>query len=229
MNRRWLAAFLAAPLFAAPHKPSEAARRVEAANEVFHEIMAAPDKGIPEDLLADAHCIVIVPGMKHGGFIVGARYGKGEALCRNGAAGWAGPSTVRVEGGSFGLQIGGGEVDLVMLVMNEEGARKLMKSKFTLGADATAAAGPVGRSAGADTDAYMHAKILSYSRSRGIFAGIVLDGATLRPDNHDNRLLYGRAVSHSHILSGKVAPPSVASGLIAALRDHRKSGGGEGS
>jgi lipid-binding SYLF domain-containing protein len=214
MVRTWIAVLLAAPLLAGAQAPKEASRRVEEADRVFKEIMAAHDKGIPSDLLSDAHCIVIVPGMKHGGFVVGARYGKGVVLCRkSGGSGWTGPSTVRIEGGSFGLQIGGGEVDLVMLVMNDQGARKLMESKFTVGADATAAAGPVGRSAGADTDAYMHAKILSYSRSRGIFAGVVLDGATLRPDNDDNRILYGRTVSHKDILLGRVAPPPAASSL----------------
>ncbi len=219
MVRTLIAVLLAASTLAAVQTPPEAARRVEAADRVFKEIMSAPDKGIPKDLLRDAHCIVIVPGMKHGGFIVGARYGKGVALCRDRrGSGWTGPSTVRVEGGSFGLQIGGGETDLVMLVMNEEGARKLMRSKFTLGADATAAGGPVGRSAAAGTDAFMHAKILSYSRSRGIFAGAVLDGATLRPDNDDNRSLYGRAVSHRDILLGRVAPPPVARNLISTLR-----------
>ena len=221
MVRTLIAVLLAAPMFAGVQKPSEAAKRVQQADWVFNEIMAAPDKGIPNDLLEKAHCVVIVPAMKHGGFVVGARYGKGEALCRtNSGAGWTGPSTVRIEGGSFGLQIGGGEVDLVMLVMNDDGARKLMKDKFTLGVDATAAAGPVGRSAGADTDAYMHAKILSYSRSRGIFAGVVLDGATLRPDNDDNKILYGRAVSHEDILLGRVAAPPAAKDLIAALKKH---------
>lgn len=203
------------------HEANEAAKRVEDAHRVFHEIMAAPDKGIPEDLLAKAHCIGIIPGMKRGAFIVGGRYGKGVVLCRSQSGpGWTGPSTVRIEGGSFGLQIGGSEVDVVMLVMNEEGAKKLMKSEFTLGGDATVAAGPVGRSAEAETDAYMHAKILSYSRSRGVFAGVALQGATLRSDDDDNESLYGRPVKHEDILQGKVAPPPVANILVKTLNKY---------
>jgi lipid-binding SYLF domain-containing protein len=180
--------------------------------------MAAPDKGIPRDLLSKAHCVAVIPSLKKGGFVFGAQYGKGVVSCRGeGGRGWTGPSTVRIEGGSFGFQIGGSATDLVLLVMNERGAEELMKSKFTLGGNASVAAGPVGREAKAGTDALMNAKILGYSRSRGIFAGAALEGATLRSDNADNRRLYGRAVEHKEILLGKVAVPSSASVLVQTL------------
>jgi lipid-binding SYLF domain-containing protein len=179
--------------------------------------MAAPDKGIPEDLLEKAKCVVIIPGMKRAGFIVGGQYGRGFEVCRHGSgpSGWTGPAAVRMEGGSVGAQIGAGETDVVLVVMNDSGARKLMDSKFTLGADAAVAAGPVGRKVEAETDAQLEAKILAYSRSKGVFAGITLGGATLRPDEDDNRALYGRDVEHKAILAGNVAgPPSV--GVLAA-------------
>src|SRR4029453_95446 len=154
--------------------------RIGEARQVFEEIMGTPEKGIPRDLLAKAHCIVIVPSVKRAGFIVGGQYGVGVATCRQpGGFGWTGPSTVKVEGGSFGLQIGGGETDIVMMVINESGANKLMKSEFTLGGEGAVMAGPVGRSASAETDAYMRAEILSYSRSRGLFSGVALKGAML--------------------------------------------------
>jgi lipid-binding SYLF domain-containing protein len=188
------------------------------ANEVLHEIMSAPDKGIPQDLLRDARCVAIVPGLKRGAFIFGAKYGKGVMLCRAAdGPGWTGPSTVRIEGGSFGFQVGGSETDIVMLVMNRRGAEKLEKSEFTLGGDASVAAGPVGRTANAHTDAWMRAKILAYSRSRGVFAGVALEGATLRSDDDDNKQLYGRPVSHEAILSGQVRAPAVADGLRKTL------------
>lgn len=191
--------------------------RLRAATAVFKEIMTAPDKGIPQWVLERAHCAAIVPAVKQGAFIIGAKYGKGVVVCRQAAGGWTAPSTVRIEGGSFGLQIGGGEVDAVLLVMNEQGKKKLIKSEFTIGAEAGAMAGPVGRSTKAETDALMHAKILSYSRSRGVFAGIALEGGTLRPDDDDNQALYGRPVTHQQILSGTVAPPKEARALISLL------------
>ncbi len=203
-------------MFAADQQ-EEAIQRVHAASEVLQQIMAAPDQGIPEWVLERANCAVIVPGMKQGGFVFGARYGKGVALCRHPGGGWSGPSTVRIEGGSFGLQIGGGEVDVVMFVMNEEGKERLLRSKFTIGGETAAMAGPVGRSAEAETDAYMRAKILSYSRSRGVFAGAVIEGATLRPDDDDNQLLYGKAVSHTDILMGKTPAPASAGSLVSLL------------
>lgn len=194
--------------------------RVREADKVLQEIMKVPESGIPRDLLEKAHCMVIVPGMKKAGFIVGERYGVGVATGRNpgGKMGWTAPSTVRIEGGSFGLQIGGGEVDVVLMVMNARGAEKLMKSEFTLGGEASAMAGPVGRAAKAETDALMHAEILSYSRSRGLFAGAEITGATLRSDDDANKVLYGKAVPHEDILHGKVGKmPQVAQPLIARL------------
>lgn len=199
----------------------DSANRITEAKTVVEEIMAAPDNGIPHDLLNNAHCLIVVPAVKRGGFIVGAQYGKGVATCRQPQGpGWTGPSTVRMEGGSIGLQIGGGETDVVMMVMNQTGSEKLMKSEFTIGGEGAAMAGPVGRSATAETDAYMHAEILSYSRTRGIFAGIVLKGATLRPDDNDNMELYGRPVKHEDILMGRVSSPAVANPLLLMLNKY---------
>jgi SH3 domain-containing YSC84-like protein 1 len=161
-----------------------AATRLKTSAEVLTEIMSAPDKGIPDELLDKAQCIVIVPGIKKAAFIVGGKYGKGFIECRRASGkGWSAPAAVKIEGGSFGFQIGGSETDAIMLVMNKRGAEKLLSSKFTLGADASVAAGPVGRTASAGTDLKMQAEILTYSRSRGVFAGVALDGATLRVPN----------------------------------------------
>ncbi|HTD45496.1 MAG TPA: lipid-binding SYLF domain-containing protein [Bryobacteraceae bacterium] len=189
-------------LFAA--SKDEVNKRLEEAATVFSEITAAPDKGIPQDTLEKAHCAVIVPGMKKGAFIVGAQYGKGFVTCRSGG-GWSAPAAIKMEGGSFGLQIGGSETDVVMLVMNEHGAQKLMESQFTLGGEGEVAAGPVGRTATAETDAKLHAEILSWSRSRGVFAGISLKGATLRTDQEDNEALYGKKMDTKEVINGKVA------------------------
>jgi lipid-binding SYLF domain-containing protein len=190
----------------------EPAKRLNAAASVLSEIMGTPDKGIPQDLLEKAHCIVIVPGLKTAGFIVGAKYGKGYLSCRNKSnSGWSAPATVRIEGGSVGFQIGGSETDLVMLVMNAGGEDKLLSSKFTLGAEGSVAAGPVGRTATAQTDAQMHAEILSWSRTQGLFAGVALEGATLREDLDDNAALYGRKLENRDIVtSGRRAPKSAA-------------------
>ncbi|HET9217290.1 MAG TPA: lipid-binding SYLF domain-containing protein [Terriglobia bacterium] len=202
----------------------EAVERLANAKTVFEEVMATPEKAIPRDLLARANCVVIVPGLKKGGFIVGGQYGVGVASCRNQqGAGWTGPSTVRLEGGSFGLQIGGGETDVIMLVMNKTGSDKLMKSKFTVGGEGSAMAGPVGRSASAQTDAYMRAEILSYSRSRGAFAGVTLNGSTLRPDDGDNKKLYGKEVKHEEILQGRVPAPASATELISTITKYSAS------
>src|SRR5687767_10113012 len=199
----------------------DAVERIDEAKTVFTEIMSASDKGIPRDLLSKAHCLVVVPSVKRAGFIVGGQYGVGVAMCRQpGGAGWTGPSTVKVEGGSFGLQIGGGETDVVMMVMNETGANKLMKSQFTLGGEGAAMAGPVGRQASAETDAYLRAEILSYSRSRGLFAGLVLKGATLRPDDKDNQELYGKSVAHQDILQGRVGATPAAAPLLNTLSSY---------
>jgi SH3 domain-containing YSC84-like protein 1 len=211
-----LALLCLAPILYAVQPENGAQKRVTASAEVLSEILHAKDRGIPEDLLAKAQCVGIVPSLKRAGFIVGAKYGKGEVVCRT-ARGWSGPSTIRIEGGSFGFQIGAGETDLVFIVMNQHGVRDLMKDKFTLGGDATAMAGPVGRSSEAQTDALMRAEILGYSRAHGIFAGVALEGSTLRPDNDDNRALYGRDVTQREILTGRVARPAVAKPIYAEL------------
>jgi lipid-binding SYLF domain-containing protein len=211
-----LALLCLAPILYAVQPENGAQKRVTASAEVLSEILHAKDRGIPEDLLAKAQCVGIVPSLKRAGFILGAKYGKGEVVCRT-ARGWSGPSTIRIEGGSFGFQIGAGETDLVFIVMNQHGVRDLMKDKFTLGGDATAMAGPVGRSSEAQTDALMRAEILGYSRAHGIFAGVALEGSTLRPDNDDNRALYGRDVTQREILTGRVARPAVAKPIYAEL------------
>ena len=199
-------------------KVSEPVQRLDEATAVFSEIMATPDKGIPQELLENAHCIVIVPELKTGAFIVGGKYGKGYLSCRNkGNAGWSAPATVRIEGGSVGFQIGGSSTDLIMLVMNARGADKLLSSKFTLGAEGSVAAGPVGRTATAQTDAQMHADILSWSRSQGLFAGIALEGATLRQDLDDNATLYGKKLENREIVTKGVGAPRAAAKLIALL------------
>ena len=194
-----------------------AAERLSDSAKVFTEIMATPDKGIPQDLLEKAHCAIIVPGMKQAGFVVGGKFGKGFAVCRKAGGGWGGPEAIRVEGGSFGFQIGASSTDVIMLVMNERGMRRLREDKFTLGAEASVAAGPVGRQTTAQTDVQMSAEILSWSRSKGLFAGIALTGATMRPDDDTNRELYGRKISGSEIIAGDVKAPAAAHDLSAAL------------
>lgn len=195
--------------------------RLTEATTVFSEIMSAPDKGIPQDLLDDAHCVVIVPGLKKGAFIVGAQYGKGFLSCRStGKRAWSAPAAIRVEGGSVGFQVGGSETDVILLVMNDRGAGRLMQSQFTLGAEGEIAAGPVGRDATAQTDAKFRAEILSWSRSRGIFAGIALKGATLRQDLDDNQALYGKRLDTRQIVVGSVRPTPTGQQLIAALTRH---------
>jgi lipid-binding SYLF domain-containing protein len=196
----------------------DSAKRLGEAAAVFSEVMGAPDKGIPQELIENAHCIVIVPGLKTAAFIVGGKYGKGYLSCRNkSGAGWSAPGTVRIEGGSVGFQIGGSETDLIMLVMNERGADKLLSSKFTLGAEGSVAAGPVGRTATAQTDAQMHAEILSWSRSQGLFAGLALEGATLRQDLDDNATLYGKKLQNRMIVTSGVPAPKAAARLLALL------------
>jgi lipid-binding SYLF domain-containing protein len=217
--RMILAATLAiAPLLA---NDSEPVKRLDEAAAVFAEIMSAPDKGIPQDMLANAHCIVIVPGLKTAAFLVGGKYGKGYVSCRNkSGTGWSAPGTVRIEGGSAGFQIGGSTTDLIMLVMNERGADKLLSSKFTLGAEGSVAAGPVGRTATAQTDAQMRAEILSWSRSQGLFAGLALQGATLRQDLDDNATLYGKRLENRKIVTTAVRTPKAAAKLITLLNKH---------
>lgn len=197
-----------------------AAERLRESASVMKEIMQTPDKAIPQELLQSSQCVVIVPGMKKAAFIIGAKYGKGFILCRKASGvGWSAPAAIMVEGGSFGFQIGGSETDVVMLVMNKRGVEKLLSSKFTLGADASVAAGPVGRSATAQTDIQLHAEILSYSRSRGLFAGVALNGATLRPDEGTNKELYGSEVTNREIVTGTKTRKSVAGTTLTADMD----------
>lgn len=213
-----LTIILASAAVARKDKP---ARRLDAAAEVFSEIMGTPDKAIPQDLLGRAHCIVIVPGLKKGAFIVGGKFGKGFVSCRHhNGTGWGPPAAIRVEGGSFGLQIGGAETDVVMLVMNERGARRLMSSQFTLGGEGEVAAGPVGRNVQAQTDAFMTAEMLSWSRSRGVFAGISLQGATLRQDTDVNKDLYGQEYDTKQIVHSGLKNPPAARKLISALNKY---------
>ncbi len=212
MKRALLSVLLVAPIFAA----DDVSKRIGESATVLTEIMGAGDKAIPDDLIGKAMCVGIVPNLKRAGFIVGAKYGKGVVTCRT-AGGWSGPATVRIEGGSVGLQIGAGETDVVFIVMNKRGMDRLTEDKFTIGGDASAMAGPVGRSAEARTDAMMHAEILSYSRARGVFAGVSLEGATLRPDKDDNAKVYGHPVSQREILEGHVTPPESAGPLYQEL------------
>jgi lipid-binding SYLF domain-containing protein len=197
---------------------SDVEKRLEAAAQAFKEVMGIPDKSIPQELLNRAQCIVIIPDLKKGAFVFGAKYGKGFVFCRaKSGAGWSAPGSIRVEGGSFGLQIGGSETDVFMLVMNEKGMDRLLSTKFTLGGDASAAAGPVGRSAQAETDAALTAEILTWSRSRGLFAGISLSGATLREDSDWNQDMYTKRLSNKEIITGGTPPPAAAANLMSEL------------
>ncbi len=194
--------------------------RLDASADTLTDMMGASDRGIPHDLLDKAKCIVVVPGMKKAGFILGAEEGRGFAVCRReGGLGWSAPAAMRAEGGSLGFQIGASETDVVLLVMNDGGIgmRHLLSDKFTVGADASGAAGPIGRDLSARTDAMLNAEMLSYSRSRGLFAGISLEGATLRPDGETNRVLYGRDTTNREILTGDFKTPVVARKFERAL------------
>jgi lipid-binding SYLF domain-containing protein len=191
--------------------------RLRHATEVLQDAMKTPDRGIPQTLLDSAQCVVVVPDLVKAAFLVGGKYGRGVASCRH-ENGWSAPAAVRIEGGSFGLQLGGSATDVILLVMNRRGMDRLLGDKFTIGAEAAAAAGPVGRNTTAQTDAVLHAEILSWSRSRGLFAGLSLEGATLRPDNSENRKLYGGNVSNRQILEGQVRTPAAARNFEATLR-----------
>jgi lipid-binding SYLF domain-containing protein len=200
---------------------AEEDKRLESAAVMLEEIMSIKDKEIPQDLLDKATCAVLVPGLKKGAFIFGAKFGRGFVSCRKkGGVGWSAPGAVRVEGGSVGFQIGGSETDVVMLVMNDKGAERLLSSKFTVGGDASAAAGPVGRTASADTDATMRAEILTWSRSRGAFAGISLQGATLRPDRESILGLYGKELTNKQITMEATQTPAAANRLISLLNKY---------
>jgi lipid-binding SYLF domain-containing protein len=197
---------------------AKALDRINSAAEVLGEMMNASDKGIPQDLINKAQCVVVIPNMKKAGFIVGGEYGKGFATCRKlNGHGWTSPAAITIGGGSFGFQIGGAEQDIIMLVMNRSGMNHLMSDKFTIGGDATAAAGPIGRDASAQTDAAMHAEILSYSRARGIFGGLTLNGAVVKPDKDTDRELYGSDIGTKAILMGQATPPAGADALTHAL------------
>jgi lipid-binding SYLF domain-containing protein len=192
--------------------------RLDASADTLIDMMHASDKGIPQDLIDRARCVVVIPGMKKAGFIFGAKYGRGFAVCRRaGGVGWSAPAAMRVEGGSVGFQIGATETDVVLLVNGDRGMNHLLADKFTIGGEATAAAGPVGRDATAQTDAMLHAEILSYSRSRGLFAGISLEGATLRPDGDADKELYGHEATNKEILTGDFKTPAMAMKFEHAL------------
>jgi SH3 domain-containing YSC84-like protein 1 len=200
--------------------PSEASaqvlRRMENTIAVFDEVTAAGEKSIPADLLKKAECVAIVPGLKKGALVVGVKLGRGFVSCRV-EGGWSAPAGIRVEGGSVGFQIGGAEIDVVLAIMNKRGVDRLLSSRFTIGADASAAAGPVGRAISAQTDGMMTAEILSWSRSRGVFAGVALEGATLRGDDDANRDLYGKPLSVREIVTGQTPVPEAARPLVDRL------------
>lgn len=199
-------------------------KRLNKAAEAFAEVMGTPDKAIPQELLEKAQCIVIVPGLKKGAIGFGGKYGRGFASCRKASQGWGAPAGVRIEGGSFGFQLGGSSTDVIMLVMNQSGMNRLLQDKFTLGGEAAAAAGPVGREASAMTDAMMKAEILSYSRSRGLFAGLSLEGATLRQDSEENQKLYGRAITNKEIIEQGASVPRAATRYVSLLNKYSGRG-----
>jgi len=209
------------PVASAKDDKTKNAERLDDAASLLTEIMSAPDKSIPQDLFNKSYCIVLVPGLKKGAIGFGGKYGRGFALCRAASGeGWGPPAAMRIEGGSFGLQLGFSSSDVVLLIMNDRGMKKLVQSKFTIGAEATAAAGPVGRDATAQTDALMTAEILSWSRSKGLFAGISLDGATLRNDIDENKIMYGQRWEMKDILNSGAKPPAASSKLIVELNKY---------
>ena len=196
-------------------------KRLNNSASVLDEIMQTPDKGIPQDILSDAKCIVVVPSMVNIAVGFGGRHGKGVSTCRT-THGWSAPAPVSITGGSWGLQIGGQATDLVMLVMNQRGMDHLLSSKFKIGAEATGAAGPVGRQAEASTDWKLKAEVLTYSRSRGLFAGIDLNGAAIKQDKDETALLYGKVIPFQEILSGHVPPPDSAKTFLATVRKYAR-------
>lgn len=208
----WTAAFAADEAA----KESKASDRAQAAADVLNEIQSAPDSGIPQDILGRAECVAVVPSMLKGGFIVGAKYGRGLASCRT-PKGWSAPAFFTIRGGSFGFQIGGQAVDLVMLIMNNEGMQHLLSSRVALGADASVAAGPVGRHAEGNTDWKMRAQVLTYSRARGVFAGVSLNGADMKQDKDSTREFYGHMVTFKAALTGEVEPPAAANPFLSSL------------
>jgi SH3 domain-containing YSC84-like protein 1 len=201
----------------------KAADRADAAAKVLNEVTNTPDKGIPNEILSKAKCVMVIPGMKKAGFVIGGRYGRGYATCRT-QAGWSAPAPVFIGGGSYGLQIGGEGVDLVLVVMNDKGVQHLLASKFEIGVDASAAAGPIGRSASAGTNWKLDSEMLSYSRAKGLFAGVELNGAKIRQDDDTTKELYGKVVPFKEILGGEVQTPSAARDFVAEVqRDFREA------
>jgi len=195
----------------------DAEERLTNATYVMHEIMGTPDKGIPEEVLEHAKCVAVVPHMVKGGFVFGAEGGRGVATCRT-EKGWSAPAFFSIEGGSWGMQIGVEGIDLVMIIQNDKGMEQLLNSKFKIGADASAAAGPVGRHASANTDWKMDAEILTYSRAKGVFAGLTLNGAAVHEDKDSMGAVYGPEVAEREVLTGKVPPPPSAHAFLAAVR-----------
>jgi SH3 domain-containing YSC84-like protein 1 len=205
----------------------DAIERLNNATTVMHEIMGMPDKGIPEEVLEHAKCVAVIPHMVKGGFVFGAKGGKGVATCRT-AGGWSAPAFITISGGNWGLQIGVEAVDLVMIFQNEKGMQQLLSSNFHIGGDASAAAGPVGRHASAGTDWKMDTEILTYSRARGVFAGLTLEGASLRQDTDSRHAMYGRHVTTKALLLGKVPAPSAAHPFLAEVRRAQSHAEAEG-
>ncbi len=198
---------------------SKVAERLQNATDTLHEIFGAPDKGIPEELLSKAKCVIVIPGMKKAGFVIGGRYGRGFSTCRlaNNTMAWSAPAPVFLGGGSWGAQIGAEGVDVVMLVMDDKGVQHLLSSKFKVGVDASAAAGPVGRSASADTSWKLNSELLTYSRAKGLFAGIELNGAEVKQDEDTTKGLYRKDVTFRQILAGQVRPPAEARPFLAEV------------
>lgn len=211
---------LAWPVMAASNR-SDDIERINNSAQVFQEIMATPDKGVPQELLDSAKCIAIVPNQKKAAFGIGGTYGKGLATCRT-PKGWSAPLFLTVGGGSFGFQIGGSSTDVVMLFMNDKALQSLLSDKFKIGGEASAAAGPVGRHVAADTDVKLNAQILTYSRSKGAFAGVSLNGAVVQPDDSGNEAMYGEKVDRAKVLDGTVAVPTPAQKLVTTIARYAK-------
>jgi SH3 domain-containing YSC84-like protein 1 len=213
------ASIFASTMAVAAEEPSEQVKRMDAAASVLDEVMGTPDKGIPEELLDSAKCVAVIPSMIKIGFVFGGRHGRGIATCRT-TSGWSAPAPFSVTGGSWGLQIGGEAIDVVMLVMNDNGMEKMLSSKFKIGADASAAAGPVGRHVQGETDWKMRAEVLTYSRARGAFAGVTVNGASITQDKDGTRILYGRMIPSAQILKGQVKAPQGSHQFMAAVKKY---------